>query len=88
MADTQTEQVSFDSPEVTDLIIEYRKGWANEANTIRDMQKLTGLAAPVCKALLDAAKSQKITDLRGYSKRPDNLKDNRKKKREPNGSRV
>lgn len=83
MVNSQTEQVSFDSPEVTNLIIEYKSGWANEANTLRDIEKLTGLAAPICKALLDASKSQKITELRGYSKRPDNLKDNRKKKREP-----
>lgn len=73
MADAKTEDINFYTPEVVDLMIEYKTGWANKQNTVRDMMKLTGLDAPVCEALLDLAKTQTAVELRGYSKEPEEL---------------
>jgi len=81
MANTKTKEVEIYSPEVIELMVEYRKGWANKENATRDIMKLTGLSAPVCGALLDMAKSQSVTQIRGYSKVPEYLQEARARKR-------
>lgn len=86
MADTEAEEMRGFAPELVELMVEYKKGWANLENTIRDMSKLSGLTPEVCKALLlSTVKRQNATQIRGYSKVPKRLLEGkaRKKKREP-----
>ena len=85
MADTKTEEMMGYDPELVELMIEYKKGWANLENTVRDMQKMTGLTPAVCKALLGSIKRHNVVDIRGYSKEPKELVEGkaRKRKQEP-----
>ena len=68
------------SPEVIELMIEYRTGWRNEANAIRDMAAMTGLLPDICKVLLDMNKSMTVPHIRGYSKMPERLVEGKKRK--------
>ena len=78
------EMMGYD-PELVELMVEYKKGWANLENTVRDMQKMTGLTPEVCKALLHSIKRNNVTQIRGFSKEPEYLKEAkaRKRKQEP-----
>ena len=84
MAKTKTEEMTYD-PELVELMIEYKKGWANLENTVRDMRKMTGLTPEVCKALLQSIKRHNVVEIRGYSKEPKELVEGkaRKRKQEP-----
>lgn len=68
------------SPEVIELMVEYRRGWRNEANAIRDMSAMTGLLPDICKVLLDMNKGMNATQIRGYSKEPKQLAEGKKRK--------
>jgi len=85
MAKIKAEEMSGYDPELVELMVEYKKGWANLENTVRDMGKLTGLTPEVCKALLRSIKRNNVTQIRGYSKEPQRLLEAkaRKRKQEP-----
>lgn len=67
------------SPEVIELMIEYKTGWRNLPNAIRDMSAMTGLEPDICKVLLDMNKGLTVTQIRGYSKEPERLAEGKKK---------
>lgn len=85
MAKIKTEEMTGYDPELVELMIEYKKGWANLENTVRDMRKMTGLTPEVCKALLSSIKRHNVVEIRGYSKEPKELIEGkaRKRKQEP-----
>lgn len=68
------------SPEVIELMIEYKTGWRNLTNAVRDMSAMTGLLPDICKVMLEMTKSVSVTDLRGYSKMPERLAEGKKRK--------
>jgi hypothetical protein len=81
MAKAKTQEVVDPySPEVIELIIEYKTRWRNLPNAVRDMSKMTGLLPDICKALLEMHKGMTVTQIRGYSKEPQILIDGKKKK--------
>ena len=67
------------SPEVIELMVEFRRGWRNQANAVRDMSAMTGLEPDICKVLLDMNKGLTVTQIRGYSKEPEQLAEGKKK---------
>jgi hypothetical protein len=68
------------SPEVIELMIEYKTRWRNLPNAMRDMSKMTGLEPEICRVMLEMCKSLKVYEIRGYSKTPQILIDGKKKK--------
>jgi len=80
MVKTKAQEMTEYDPEVVELIIEYKKGWRNLPNAVRDMAKMTGLLPEVCKALLELSKRNNVVELRGYSKEPKILIEGKKKK--------
>ena len=68
------------SPEVIELMVEYRRGWRNQTNAVRDMAAMTGLEPDICKVLLDMNKGMTVTQIRGYSKEPERLAEGKKRK--------
>ena len=68
------------SPEVIELMIEFKTGWRNLPNAMRDMSAMTGLEPDICKVMLEMCKSLKVVEIRGYSKMPQQLAEGKKRK--------
>ena len=68
------------SPEVIELMIEFKTGWRNLPNAMRDMSAMTGLEPDICKVMLEMCKSLKVVEIRGYSKEPERLVEGKKRK--------
>jgi hypothetical protein len=81
MAKAKTQEVTDPySPEVIELMIEYKKRWRNLPNAMRDMSKMTGLEPEICRVMLEMCKSLKVVEIRGYSKIPQTLVEGKRKK--------
>ena len=81
MAKAKAEEITDPySPEVIELMIEYKKRWRNLPNAMRDMSKMTGLDPEICRVMLEMCKSLKASEIRGYSKEPEILVEGKKKK--------
>jgi len=56
--------------EVTEIMVEYRRGIQNLAGAMRRMAKVTGLPPDICKVMLSGLSRNNIIDIRGYNKVP------------------
>jgi hypothetical protein len=56
--------------DVTEIMVEYRRGIQNLAGAMGRMSKITGLPPEICKVMLSGLSRNNIIDIRGYNKVP------------------
>jgi hypothetical protein len=56
--------------DVTEIMVEYRRGIQNLAGAMGSMAKVTGLPPEICKVMLSGLSRNNIIDIRGYNKVP------------------
>jgi hypothetical protein len=61
--------------DVTEIMVEYRRGIQNLAGAMGRMSKITGLPPEICKVMLSGLSRNNIIDIRGYNRTPQRLVD-------------